>query len=257
MKKLLCVIVLFCMLFVAACSEEPLPPVLTYDQSKTEGPASTEPSTTELTQEVSETTQAPSDSPAVVMPKYEITYYDVMSTRDVNGNPWLNVIVQVINMSDEPISITQGTVLLDYEGEEQVVLENVNCYPQLLQPGQSGVFFEQSHTYVPEDIEPHLEIEANVERANDCLQHMDETSQISDGAYGVEVNGTFPAQMLDEGQLCVAAILFNTEQKPFWVMSDLIESDINEFTLSSDKLPEGLRKEDISSHVVYVYPYGG
>lgn len=255
MKKLLCIFLLCCLMFVTACSEETQPIVVTYDQSTTQKTSATEPTMEEPTE--SESTEAHTASPTVVAPKYEVCYSSVWVQRDSVGNAWLNVIAEVKNVSDEPLSLTQGTILVFANEEHVLTLEDAVCYPRVLEPGQIGYYFEQSQAYVQEDAQLRVEIESNVERANDLALYVDESSQIYDSAYGVEVRGTFPADIEAEGILCVAVILYDTEQKPFAVLYDYIDSETNEFTLSSDKLPEGLRKEDISSHIVYVYPYGG
>lgn len=253
MKKLIFVLLL-CMVLLSACAQDSATDVVTY-APKTE---QTE-DTTEPTSE-SESEAEPSETASTgfsKMQSYEVTYSSVTTQRDSVGNSWINVLLTVQNTGSNPICLTDSSISIYADEELALTIDGAVCYPRVLEPGQVGYYFEQQPGFLEEGKKLSAQIDTNMENANQLPQFTVEDSQIYDAAFGIEIYGAFPTDFEAEGLLCVAAVLFDTEQKPFAVLCDYIEADANEFTLSSDKLPEGLSAQDVSSHVVYVYPYAG
>ena len=248
MKKLLCLFVLFCVILSVGCAVESAPTVETFEQDTTQ--PTTEP-TTEATEPTTLPTENNEEPPK--MASYVVEYTSVKMQRDSVGNSWLNVIVTVKNTGEEAIRLTDGTIAAFADDEQVLLIENATCYPNILRPGEIGYYFEQDPTYVEDGRELRVEFGANMERASaDNAQFIVEDSQVYDAAFGVEVRGAFSESV--QGIVC-AAVLFDMEQKPFAVLYEYFDEMTNEFTLSSDKLPEGLSKEDVASHIVYVYRY--
>lgn len=247
MKKLLCILLLFCVLLSVGCAKESLPAVETFDQSTTR---TTEEPTLESTEPTAMPTHTDEEPPK--LSSYGVEYTSVKMQRDSVGNAWLNVIVTVKNTGEEAIRLTDGCIVVFAEEQQVLTIEDATCYPSVLQPGESGYYFEQVLKYVDENCEFRVDFGANMEKASSEITQFVVDSQVYDAAFGVEVRGTLSESA--QGVVC-AAVLFNTEQKPFAVLYEYFDEPTDEFTLSSDKLPEGLTKEDVSSHIVYVYPY--
>lgn len=256
MKKHIVFLLAICLIVstLCACGKEAAPTVVTYEKDTTEAttqaPQTTAPETTEPASVTEPTGEAHTAF-------YEMTYSSARIQRDSVGNLWLNVMISLVNQSQETISLPYSTISIYADGEEVLQLEDVICYPQILEPGETGYYFEQCQVDLDENLELTAETSPNVERANDMKKYAVEDIQLRDSAFGVEVYGMYRTDEAVSGLMCAAVVLFDLEGKPFAVLSDYFDASAKEFILSSDKLPEGLRTTDISSYIAYVYPYAG
>lgn len=256
MKKYIVFLLTICLLATTlfACGKEAEPTVVTFEKDTTE--ATTQPPQTSPT-ETTEPTTIPEPTGEVHTVYYEMTHSSARIERDSVGNLWLNVMISFMNKSEETISLPYSTIYIYANGEEVMQLEDVMCYPQILEPGETGYYFEQRQVDLDESLELTAETSPNVERANGMIKYAVEDIQLRDSAFGVEVYGMYQTEEAVSGLMCAAVVLFDLEGKPFAVLSDYFDASEKEFILSSDKLPEGLRVSDISSYIAYVYPYAG
>ena len=252
MKKLLALIMAISMLMITACSEEAAPTVETFDQNTTE---STEATTAESTEP--DILEIPTDDFEPVDVGCEVQYSSVKTHRDSVGNVWIDAIAEVKNTGSEAICLTPATMVIYANDVAICTLEDVECFPKVIEPGQVGYYFEQSQQYVDEDAALTMELDPSMERANGIAQYMIEDSQLVPTAFGVGVQGAYPMHDDLTGMIRVAAILFDHDQKPMAVLFTDLEGEDNHFVLESDKLPEDWSMESISSYIVYVYRYAG
>ena len=252
MKKLIAFILAMSMLMITACSEEAAPTVETFDKNTTE---STEASTAEPTE--SDILEIPSDDFEQVDAGCEVRYSSVTTHRDSVGNVWIDAIAEVKNTGEEAICLTPASMVIYADGEAICTLEDVECFPKVIEPGQVGYYFEQSQQYIDENAALTMELDPSMERANGIAQYIIEDSQLIQTPFGVGVQGAYPMRDELTGVIRVAAILFDYDQKPMAVLFTDLEGDGNDFVLESDKLPEDWSVASISSYIVYVYRYAG
>ena len=239
-------------ILLAACSAETTEPVTTYEVLTTA--ETTTPPTIELPSETTaapETTQAPSE-PAE---PFKQVYSSVTTQRDAVGNIWLNTFAAVKNTGNEAITFPKATLTV-FDGEEEIkVIEDVVCYPNVIEPGECGYFFEQGPMDIAEGSDLRVEVAANLERAVGLTKQTVRDIQVYDLAYGIEIYGAYEPQV-ESGLVCIAAIVFDLNRDPIAILSDYIDASEIQFVLSSDKLPEGIRSSDVEVQV-YAYPYEG
>ncbi len=253
MKKLLACCLLSCLLitFFSACREQEPAEVITYDTNTT-APTSEPAETQEPTSEPQEDTQ----TAPTTLKHFEMAYASAQTQRDAVGNIWLNVIVAYQNVGNETIRLDYGDIRVYSDGEEGIVLEDVPCYPNVLEPGQMGYYFEQRQVDMDENKRLYVEMLPDSTTSEPLTHYTVEDVQIRDSAYGIEIEGMYEATAAS-GLVCVAVVLYNLESDPFFVLFDYISAGNNSFVLSADKLPEGLKSTDISSYVAYAYGYEG
>lgn len=249
MKKLLACVLAVGMLAVGlfGCEKDPDVTVITYDTNITTA-------TTEAT-ETEEVTAAPTESEVVTTLKhFEMMYCQAETQRDAVGNIWLNVLVAYQNVSEETIRMSYGDIRVYSDGEEGLVLQQVPCYPHVLEPGQTGYYFEQRQVDIDEDKPLFVEMLPDSAVSAPIEQFAIEDVQIRDSAFGIEVSGMYQAPNHSD-LVCVVVVLFNENSDPFYVLFDYLPSNENSFVLSGDKLPEGLTTADITSYIAYAYAY--
>lgn len=250
MKKHLSFLLIFCLLaaLFTACSDEKEASVVTIESTTTESEInSTEDTSTELIDESSEETTEETTEESL---PYETAFSSLRITQDSDGNDWLSVLVAYENTGDTPLFLNYSTMTV-YADDEEIDLEDVAAYPQVIAPGETGYYFEQVHI----DFEPtaaSFEINAQIEPtdAETTVFYEVQNIRCRNSAFGLEVSGELNAS---GGLVCVCAILFDADGNPVAVLSDYLSADETGFVLSGDKVD--LTAEELSDCVVYAYPY--
>lgn len=259
MKKHIVYIVVLCLLALifAGCSDAQKPAVVTPATSSQESTTDT-PTTAEPTSEAP-TTEPPSEQETESQGQtaYEQVYAAATTHRDGVGNIWLNVIVAYENTGSEPLYLDYSTIAVYSGGEEVIRLDSVVAYPQVIEPGQIGYYFEEKQVDFAENDTLTLQMEPRI-NATTAREHFPiDDVQLRDAAFGVEVHGMFEVPAQVSGLVCVSAILFDLEGNPITVLYDYVDASATDFVLSSDKLPEDVSIEDISSCIAFAYLYEG
>jgi len=247
---------LACMLCLGlfACDAQTDVDVITYEPETTQHMQPSEESMTQPTilPEIPEETQ-----PQEPIEYIELVYSSAKTRRDNVGNIWMDVLVGFRNVSQEEICLSYSNIDVFADGEHLMTLTDAVCYPVSIEPGETGYYFEQVQADLNENAELTVQMQPNIERANHIVRYPVEDVQVRDSAFGVEIYGMYQSEEDPEGLLVAAVVLYDLDNEPIAVLSDIFSASTKEFILSSDKLPEGLSSQDISSYIAYVYPYEG
>ena len=250
MKKVMTLaLALVMLLSLAACGGSSSAPSATAAPKEAAAPAPTKAPTPE-----------PTEAPAA---EWEVVSTGVETWTSSIGTPWIRAWVEIENTGDLPLYL--GSTSFDIEDENGKLLDTlgtVNGFPQVLLPGERGVYEEST---MAEDGMPKEGMSVysrlNVTEAKvDCVRldvsdfevKADKYKQIK--GMGRIVNGTGEEQSL----VYVAALLYDADGTYLGTV----------WTILSDKIPDGekqgfetmaaefpLNLNAVASWAVYAYPY--
>lgn len=260
MKKMLTALLLAALLTgLCACAGMPEPPTQAPTETAT---AASEP--TETTTEAPETTTAvpetTTDAPKAVLNQ---TYRAAQLYHDEYGVLWVQVIAEVRNDGDTPLTLDDGAVRLFGGGAELTVLDHVAAYPQCIAPGERAVYYEEKAIDTQYEGEVTLELSCGGEPIERAARYAVSDAELRASGSGIRsLTGTVKNDTKQPGELvCVAAVLYDEQQQPlgvlyYYLLETLRPGAEQSFTLEPYRLPDAVRYADADSFRVYAYPVG-
>lgn len=251
MKRIAAMILTLSALLLAACaSEEPFP--------TTAAPSS---------QPVSEAESSETAAPTETELEESTAPYQVAAQRcepywNLSGELWAQVIVEVANTGSTPLRLENAPYRIsDAEGKTVASDKAISAYPQVIAPGETGYYYVE--TYLDTLSQEGLMLDFTP-AAEPCetqpTRFAAEETTLSDSRYGgLELVGTLRNETgADAVRYCVAALLFNNENKLIGLFSDLPEQTIpaagtQHVELASYMLPDTLKAADVARCEVLAY----
>lgn len=195
--------------------------------------------------------------------KYEVTYTDVYTYAFSEGDYYADIVFAVKNTGDTPFELTAADCDLEDAGGNLISLvEFITGYPGLVNPGQTAYFHTSED--LPEGSET-LELVAkpkvNPEKAESGIVTLN-TSDVeiaSDKYFGMNALGRVENTSDKDVEFVeVGVVLFNKEDKPFYILTDIISDPIKagdkaSFEASSLIIDEKLNTEDVSRFETFAY----
>ena len=137
----------------------------------------------------------------------------------------------------------------------------VSAYPQVLKPGETGWYYEESTL----DSEPKSELKVipheSVKKATvDCVRYSVSDLSISDDTYGgIKITGRVEnVTEEDEGMPYVVAFMYDANDKllgqAFTIMDDLKAGDKMGFSMSTFGSNPDFKAENVKRYEVYSFP---
>lgn len=186
----------------------------------------------------------------------------VASVRtDSIGSKYISVSWSVTNTGKTNLYLKSSSADVENsDGELEDTVSMVNGYPNVIQPGETGYYYESSlydgKTTSGLKLVPHAEIE---KASADCIRYKVSEVKVQDEQYlGAKIIGRVENTTDEKGSLVeVAANLFDANGKFIgteftFLDNDLAAGDKRAFECSS--LNTDLKSSDIAKYEVYAYP---
>lgn len=259
MKRILCVLLALCLLLaLTACRTEKSPEVTsqpTETQSPTEPSETEEPTQTTAPEESTDDTQAPKEPSGDDQWAY--------SYADDAGRIWAMGFAKVTNDTDSPI-LTQPCTFrfCDESGAELFTAKDVSCYPQILEIGETGYYFEIVETGLAEVTPLKLTVEGGEPVTfQGGTRYETVNVNMSNSPYGgILISGEVRNSTSDTGELvCIAAIVYDAGDRPLCVLSTILgealpANSLAGFSLENYDLPPELNVSEAANFEIFAYP---
>ena len=233
MKRVFAVLLALSLLLLAACSKGVSPTEPSQTEPATQAPtepatdAPTEPSQTEPATEPSQPTEE--EGP------FTVTYAHAQADTHGSGEVWVQLLAEVTNTGSEPLTLGAADwTVCTPDGTELAVRKGVSAYPQTIEPGEKGWYYDEFTV---------------------------DTAQT--GELAVQYDGDALAASIrtaERGSLvCVAAVLLDESEKPLGVVYTVLDSPLEAgaettFGMSSEMLPPEVKSADIAQVETFAYP---
>ena len=259
MKRTLCVLLALCLLLaLTACRTEKTPgetSLPTQTQRPTEPSETEEPTQTTAPEEPTDDTEAP-DAPSGD-DQWAYSY------ADDAGRIWAMGFARVTNDTDSPVLTGPYTFRFNNEsGEELFTARDVSCYPQVLEIGETGYYFEIVETGLAEVTPLTLTVEGGEPVTfQGGIRYETENVSLANSPYGgILISGEVRNSTPDTGELvCVAAVIYDAADKPLCVLSTILgealpANSLAGFSLENYDLPPELNVSEAASFEIFAYP---
>ena len=259
MKRSLCVLLALCLLLaLTACRTEKTPEETsrpTETQSPTEPSETEEPTQTTAPEGSTDDTQTPEESSVDDQWAY--------SDADDAGRIWAMGFAKVTNDTDSPILTEPCTFrFCDESGAELLAAKDVFCYPQVLEIGETGYYFEIVETGLAEVTPLKLTVEGGEPVTfQGGIRYETENVSLANSPYGgILISGEVRNSTPDTGELvCVAAIVYDAGDRPLCVLSTILGEPLPAnamagFSLENYDLPPELNVSEAANFEIFAYP---
>lgn len=260
MKRVVALLV--CMMMAAsvcACSSS--------SSSATEpAPAEQEAVEEEVKEEAAEAEEpAPEPEPEAEAagPAWEVGEGKTVVWTDSIGTVWCQIIVPVTNTGSENLYLSTGTMDLEDESGHLVDSRSmVSAFPEVLQPGETGVYYEEASLDI--DVSTKLTVipHVKVDKAKvDCIRYEVSDLELKNEEYGgVTLTGRVANTTNEEGVLVYITVVYydaNNEivATAFTILSDnLAAGDKIGFSAPTFSVPDSVKTDIIDHYEVFSYP---
>ena len=187
----------------------------------------------------------------------------VVIGEDSIGSVWVQAAVPVKNTGSVNLYMSAGTIdLEDADGHLVESLSLVPAYPEVLKPGETGWYFEETtlDQTPSSDLKavPHVDVrEASV----NCIRYEISDVTITDDEFGdIKVTGRVENTTEEEGSMVQVAVLLYDEQEDLigamntYLDENLAAGDKIGFSTSSLVNVQDLTADDIADSKIYAYP---
>lgn len=256
MKRFFSFLTVMALLLLCACANNPQPTEPPATDAPTD--AATPTDTAAPTDDSSETTEAPTEASE---PMTETVYSNARIYRNDAGEVWVQVIVEVRNVSDETLCCRDTTVNVEANGKTLVQLKSVPAYPQIIEPKESAYYYEATLVDTDYDGEVTAVLERNESVATvPCVNYRVE-GELFDSVYGgVKLTGEVKNTSDSTGDLvCVGAVLLDKYGTPLGLVFDYLAEPLKptetvEYAFENDTLPEDVNLSTVTDIVPFAYP---
>ncbi|MBR7033426.1 MAG: FxLYD domain-containing protein [Clostridia bacterium] len=193
---------------------------------------------------------------------YSIGETNVSVWQDSIETEWVKVAVPVTNTGNANLYLETGTIDIEYsDGSLAQTLSMVSVYPQVIAPGETAYYFEET-MYDGTDTEglklvPHVKAEkAKV----DLIRFEVSDLQLKDeDFFGVKVIGRVMNNTdKDESMVYVVANLFDAEGKLIGQQFDILTDSLaagDKIGFETSYLSSDLEVSDVANYEVIAFPY--
>ena len=256
-RKLAIVLCLALSVGITACGSSSSSPTQSAPASNEENGSETETEEVE-TEEPAEEAASSNDSTA-----WEVGEGKVVTWTDSIGSGWIQIIVPVTNTGSDNLYLSTGTMDLEDESGHLVDSRSmVSVYPDVLQPGETAFYYEETTLEVEENttlkVVPHVEVsKAKV----DCIRYDVSDLTLKDEEYGgIALTGRVENTTDEEGSLVyVTALFYGSGNEPiaqaFTILdNNLAAGDKIGFSASTFSVPDSVTMDMIDHYEVFAYP---
>lgn len=266
MKRIFAVLLALSLLLLAACSKGVSPTEPSQTEPATQAPtepatdAPTEPSQTEPATEPSQPTEE--EGP------FTVTYAHAQADTHGSGEVWVQLLAEITNTGAEPLTLGAADwTVCTPDGTELAVRKGVSAYPQTIEPGEKGWYYDEFTVDTAQTGELAVQYDgdalaASIRAAEQSgVRYAVSDINLKDSVYGgVELTGRIRNDTAERGSLvCVAAVLLDESEKPLGVVYAVLDSPLEAgaettFGMSSEMLPPEVKSADIAQVVTFAYP---
>ena len=148
MKRIFAVLLALSLLLLAACSKGVSPTEPSPTEPATQAP--TEPAT-EAPTEPSQTEPATEPSQPEEKGPFTVTYAHAQADTHGSGEVWVQLLAEVTNTGSEPLTLGAADwTVCTPDGTELAVRKGVSAYPQTIEPGEKGWYYDVHCRYGPD-----------------------------------------------------------------------------------------------------------
>lgn len=141
MKRIFAVLLALSLLLLAACSKGVSPTEPSQTEPATQAP--TEPATDAPT-EPSQTEPATEPSQPEEKGPFTVTYAHAQADTHGTGEVWVQLLAEVTNTGSEPLTLGAADwTVCTPDGTELAVRKGVSAYPQTIEPGEKGWYYDE------------------------------------------------------------------------------------------------------------------
>ena len=232
-------------------------------QSNNQGNVSQQTAAPENDSQDNEPNPAPNPSSGEDELTYEITYQNAETWVNSIGTVWVQVIVEVTNTGSVPLYLSSGAFdLEDQSGSLVKSVSMVSSYPDIIEPGEKGYYYEETTLDVDEPIELVVLPRPDIRRARiENIRYAVTDLTLSETTFNdIKMMGRVENTHDEEQEMVyVVAILFDSNGVPIGRILEIImehfqPGDKIGFEASSFSMPNRIKLGDIASHEVYAYP---
>lgn len=187
----------------------------------------------------------------------------VLVSEDSIGSVWVQTAVPVENTGSVNLYLGSGTMdLEDADGHLVESLSLVSVFPQVLKPGETAWYFEESTLdEMPSselNVVPHVDVK---EATVDCIRYETSDVTISDEDFGgIKVTGRVENTTDEDGSMVEVVAFLYDENGDFigniytYLDGDLAAGDKIGFSASSFADVADLTAADVADYKIYAYP---
>ena len=153
------------------------------------------------------------------------------------------------------------------DGTELAVRKGVSAYPQTIEPGEKGWYYDEFTVDTAQTGELAVQYDGDALAASiraaeqNGVRYAVSDVNLKDSVYGgVELTGRIRNDTAERGRLvCVAAVLLDESEKPLGVVYAVLDSPLEAgaettFGISSEMLPPEVKSADIAQVETFAYP---
>ncbi len=193
---------------------------------------------------------------------YEVGEGEVRIWTDSIGSTWISAALPVKNTGSDNLFLSSGTLdIEDDSGALVTTLRMVTVYPQVLLPGETAYYYEE--TTLDESVSqeglkivPHIDVKkAKV----DCIRYEVTEVQVKDSSYG-DVNVTGRVENTSEeaeSMIYVVANLYAADgsllAQQFTILSDELQPG-EKIGFETSNLGYSFSAADVANYEIYAFP---
>ena len=197
-----------------------------------------------------------------------MTYAHAQADTHGSGEVWVQLLAEVTNTGSEPLTLGAADwTVCTPDGTELAVRKGVSAYPQTIEPGEKGWYYDEFTVDTAQTGELAVQYDgdalaASIRAAEQSgVRYAVSDINLKDSVYGgVELTGRIRNDTAERGSLvCVAAVLLDESEKPLGVVYAVLDSPLEAgaettFGMSSEMLPPEVKSADIAQVETFAYP---
>lgn len=194
-------------------------------------------------------------------PKYEVGEGIITTWTNSIGSTWIRVAIPVTNTGDVNLYLSSGSIDIENSsGSLEDTLKLVSAYPQILRPGETAYYFDETSYDGQETTDlkaiPHVDVKkAKV----DCIRYSVSDIQIKDTDYfGAKVSGRVENTTdTEDSMIYIVANLFDANGvligQQFTILSESLAPG-EKIGFETSSLSDNISADQVASYEIFAYP---
>lgn len=193
---------------------------------------------------------------------YEIGEGQVVTYADSIGSDWVIIGVPVTNTGDSNLYLSSGT--MDLEDQEGHLVDSINLvsvYPEVLQPGETAWYYEETMVEGASGIDLKVLPHVDVKKAKvDCVRYDVTDVAITDNTYGgIKITGRVENTTDEDASLpYVVVFMYGADGQligsAFTITDELKAGEKIGFSMSTFSSYKGFKASNVANYEAYAYP---